>query len=1166
MASTSPYHLLLEKLEAFRRRYYLDQLIRGALLATGSLLAAYLLLSLLEYRFYFPPLVRSILLYGTLGAAAVALGALVLRPLLRYLKLGPRMSDEQAAALIGAHFPEVQDRLLNILQLKRQSDGSAGALIEASIDQKINSMRTVSFGQAVDLKANRRYLPYALPPLLVLLFVLVAAPSVLQESTARLLRPGQTFEREAPFAFALLNPVLEAEQYSDFTLELETEGRAVPESAFVVLADGSRFRMRPEGTGRFAHTFHQVAEDQEFRFEAAGFRSEAHALRVLPVPSLTDLELRLDYPGYTGRPDEVLRQTGDATVPQGTRVTWILRTENGESVGLAFGDSLVPALRRGSGEFHLSRTLYEDLAYKVGVANARVRSRDSLAYRIGVVPDRHPRIRVEQVVDSTNQKFLFFLGEASDDYGLRNLNFHWTWSRPYASGEYQTLEQDIEPIGLDRSRALAAFNHSWNLAEKALQPGDRVTYHFQVWDNDAINGTKSARTPSMSFELPGRDVFEREEAERNADIKDKLAETLEEIDEVQEEIDRLRDKLVQQKDLDWQDRQSLQQLMQQQQEVAQQVEEIREEFQENLSQQSDYKQYDEELVRKQQQLQQMFEEVVPDELKQMMDELEQLLEQLSKEQGLEELEEMALNEEQLENELDRMLELFKQLELEQTMQDAIDQLEELAEEQQALAEESLQEEGAEEDASGEDESGQQEDGDTEEGQQEDGSKQDDAQKDDSALSEKQERINERFEQIQEEMERMEQLNEELSEPNALPDTEEQQEQLEQGLEESLEQLQQSEQSQQQGKQKQGQKQQQQAGEQQQQNAEQMQEMADALSSSLSGMQQEQQSEDLQALRQLLDNLIKLSFDQEGLMDELAAVPTGNPRYVELVQEQFRLREDAEMVEDSLLALANRVFEISTFVTRELADMNRHMDESIEQLAERRVAKGRSEQQYVMTSLNNLALMLDEVMDQMMQQMANQMPGNQMCQKPGQGKPGQQQSPKMGDLQQQLNQQLQQLKDGQKPGQRNPLGAKQFAQMAAKQAAIRQALEQMAQQMQGTGEVGEEGDMAKELREIADEMERTEEELVNKVFENSTLMRQQQILTRLLEAEKAMREREWDNKRESRTADSVTPDLPPSLEEYLKRRQSELDLFKTVPADLKPYYRELVEQYLNRLPD
>ncbi len=1129
MDSPSPYDRLLRQLEEFRRRYYLNQVIRGALIVTAALLAAYLTVSLLEYRFYFAPAVRRVLLFGGLGAAGLALFAGVMRPLMRFGRIGPRMTDDEAARLIGEHFPEVADRLLNVLQLRRQSGGD-DALAEASIRQKIDGMKAVPFRAAVDLGANRRYLPWALPPLLALLFVLFAAPSVLRESNARLLRPSQVFEREAPFRFVLENGRLEAEQYADVTLDLRIDGRALPDAVQLVLADGTRFRMAREEADRFRHTFHQVVSDRTFHFEAAGFRSLPHTLTVLPAPSLRDLEMRLDYPAYTGRPDETLRNTGDASVPAGTRVTWIFRTDHTDAVGLAFADSTWRAERRGAGEFHLERTLYEDAAYRVGVANERVTGRDSLAYRIGVIPDRHPRIRVERVTDSTNRKFLFFLGEASDDYGLRNLNLHWTWERETASGERETLTEQTVPVGIDRGRPLAAFDHAWDLGTLDLAPGDRVTYWFQVWDNDAIHGAKSSRTPAMTFELPSREAFEEKEAERNRDIKETLREALSEIDDVQRDIEELREKLLQENELGWQDRQSLERLVERQRAVSQQVEQLREDFRRNLSEQGDYKQYDERLAQKQEQLQRMFEEVVPDELKQMMAELEQLLEQLGKEEGLEELEEMALSDEQLENELDRMLELFQQLELEQTMQDAVDQLEELAREQEELANESLN----------------------------------DPEADPAELAERQERLNERFDAVREELERIDELNESLSDPHDLPETGERAEQLAQDMEQSREQLEQSEQSQQAGKGKQAGQQQQQAGEKQQQNSREMEDMAETLGNALSGMQQQQQTEDLRALRQLLDNLIKLSFDQEALMDELATVPTANPRYVDLVQEQFRLREDAEMVEDSLLALAGRVFEISTFVTRELTEMNRHMERGIEQLADRRVAEGRAEQQFVMTSLNNLALMLNEVMDQMMEQMASQMPGSQMCQKPGGGKPGQQQSPQLGNLQEQLNQQLQQLKEGQQPGQRNPLGAKQFAQMAARQAAIRQALEQMAQQMQGTGEPGEQGDMARELREIAEEMERTEEELVNKVFENGTLMRQQQILTRLLEAEEAMRERELDTKRESRTAESVSPALPPSLEEYLKKRQSELDLFKTVPADLKPYYRELVESYLNRL--
>jgi hypothetical protein len=41
-------------------------------------------------------------------------------------------------------------------------------------------------------------------------------------------------------------------------------------------------------------------------------------------------------------------------------------------------------------------------------------------------------------------------------------------------------------------------------------------------------------------------------------------------------------------------------------------------------------------------------------------------------------------------------------------------------------------------------------------------------------------------------------------------------------------------------------------------------------------------------------------------------------------------------------------------------------------------------------------------------------------------------------------------------------------------------------------------------------------------------------------------------------------LPPEIEEYLKKKEAELELYKTVPPDLKPFYRDLVEQYYKSL--
>ena len=240
-------------------------------------------------------------------------------------------------------------------------------------------------------------------------------------------------------------------------------------------------------------------------------------------------------------------------------------------------------------------------------------------------------------------------------------------------------------------------------------------------------------------------------------------------------------------------------------------------------------------------------------------------------------------------------------------------------------------------------------------------------------------------------------------------------------------------------------------------------------------------------------------------------------------------------------------------------MNQHLDKTMSHLGERQIHDARLHQQYVMTHVNNLAVMLSEVMDQMQQQMAQQMEGNQMCQNP-QSNPGGK-MPSLQQMQQQLNDQISEMKDGmskgEKPGNKNM--SKSMAQMAARQAAIREKLREINSQENKDGK-----NSLGDLEKLQDLMEQTETDLVNKQLTNEMLKRQKEIETRLLEAANAERQREKEKRRESKTADEVTKVVPPSLEEYLKKREAEIELYRTVPPALKPYYKGLVEKYFKSI--
>ena len=107
---------------------------------------------------------------------------------------------------------------------------------------------------------------------------------------------------------------------------------------------------------------------------------------------------------------------------------------------------------------------------------------------------------------------------------------------------------------------------------------------------------------------------------------------------------------------------------------------------------------------------------------------------------------------------------------------------------------------------------------------------------------------------------------------------------------------------------------------------------------------------------------------------------------------------------------------------------------------------------------------------------------------------------------------------------------------------------------------------KELEAIIEEMDKIETDLVNKRLDSEMLKRQQDITTRLLEAEKAERQREFDNKRKAETAPEKKREFPPSLKEYIKKREAELEMYKTVSPALRPYYKTLVDEYYKALKE
>jgi hypothetical protein len=255
--------------------------------------------------------------------------------------LGKRINHAEAANIIGKHFPEVSDKLLNLLQLLESNESGVHGLellnnkdnsdlLLAAIEQKTSLLRPVPFLNAIDITANRRYLKYALPPLVLLLVLLLAAPSVVINPSKRIVNYNTVYERPAPFNFVILNDTLSAMQGEDYTLVVSTEGDARPADVFITI-DGHRYKMRSDGS-EFTYLFKQLQRSHKFILDGGGVTSKEYILDVMPNPTVVSFRMLLSYPTYTGREVETIVNLGGAAVPEGTRVRWLFQTQDADSL------------------------------------------------------------------------------------------------------------------------------------------------------------------------------------------------------------------------------------------------------------------------------------------------------------------------------------------------------------------------------------------------------------------------------------------------------------------------------------------------------------------------------------------------------------------------------------------------------------------------------------------------------------------------------------------------------------------------------------------------------------------------------------------------------------------------------------------------------------------
>lgn len=1110
---------LLEQIDAFIRKFYKNQMVKGVIFFIGIFLFSFLVTTTLEYFGRFGSVTRAILFFSFIGVNLAILLKFIIIPLMKLYSFGKRINRYQASEIIGEFFPSISDRLKNTLQLNESLGSNEGniELIRASVKQRAQSLGVVPFVSAIDIKDNKKYAKYLIPLFLVFIVVGIAAPTLFTQGTERVVNYSEEFKEIAPFSFVLNSNNLEVEEGNDLPVEVELKGKELPENVYLISENG-KFLMTRNSKNKFSGVIKKPGKSGVFYFQANEFESEQYGLKVFGKASIGKLEAKLVYPAYLGKTNETIINAGDIEIPEGTIVEWSVVAKNTRFVDFVFNGSKQRIEKEG---FKITKKLLSNARIDMLLANKYNSKIDSTQFLVNVIKDAYPSIHVEEVKDTVSDGLRFFSGQISDDYGLNSLTFVYVViSEDGKRRENRMLVRKVSGIDLP-------FDFAVDFRRENVKLKDKIEYYFQVSDNDGVNGSKSTKSQVYTYQLPTLEELNEKRGDEQKEIKENLDDLLNRTKDFQKNVDKLKKEVLNAKKNDWNKLNQVNQLKEEQKSILESLEKMQQMMEQSTQEKNQLSEMDKELLEKQDLIEKLLEELMDDELRSLLEELEKLLEKNNKEDLKNNLDKIEQSSEDMKKQLDRSLEMLKKLQVNEKIDDIEKELEALSKEQKELQKDIENKKVSKEEG-----------------------------------IEKQEKINEKFNELKEDLKEVKELNEDLEKPLDLEDTEKSEEQIEKDLQESKESLENSKEKK--------------AGEKQKSAAEEMDKLAEQLDQMQQKANKKQQEEDINSLRNILESLMALSFDQEDLMLRFGKVGDGDPAYRRYGRKQRTIVDDTRIVRDSLLALAKRQPKIASFVDKELNTIASNHSLSLEDIDEHKRRELGIHQQSVMTSYNNLALLLNESLEAMQKQMQSMSEGSGSCDNPGgKGKPKPGSSMNPGDMKQMLKKQLEQMQKGPNPGGTKPgdqpghkpgeggmgmqgLGNKEIAKMAAEQTAIRQRLEQLRNELNKEGK-----GKGNQLNPLIKELEQQERDLINKKFSQEMISRQKEILTRLLESEKALMERGFEEKRESQSGKNDNYGNKIRFDEYNKQKLNQIELLRSVDPIYKKYYKDKANEYFNQ---
>ncbi len=1114
------YQEIINRLEVTDRKEYLRLVLQG-LINTGLFgISFFILLTFAELIGSLSSSVRTVMFFCYLVLVFSTFFYWVLIPASKYFRLFTNRDYFETAGKVGNYFPEVKDDLKNAMQLVAMHDSKlySSVLADAAFKSVYYKTSKIKFDSIIKFDSLKKPALRFFSLILFYLFLVFVFPGF-SGASERLLKFDREFIPPARFQILVQPGNSEVTKGSNLDLIIKVIGD-IPSDVGLFIRDDeqpdfSKFRLTADSLNRYVYEIKSIRSSFDYFIYADEVESENYRITVIDRPIIKTMSFIITPPSYSKIPPFEQKDNGNITALFGSQIDISLTsTTELSSAELEFDDTTKTELSVSKNQAKGNFRIKKETSYKVIISDEKENHNlNPITYSIKPVYDASPAIDLllpGRDIPLANDNRVPLFAKISDDFGFTKLLLHYRLARSryeMPHDEFTSVE-----IPIPASVKEADINYVWNLTRLSPAVDDIYSYYLEIFDNDNVSGPKSAKTPVYNVRVPSLDEILAGVDQIQNESVDELSKTLQEAEQLKKDLEKIDQDLKQdRRELTWEEKEKIEQALDKFEQIQEKMSDIKQNLQKMQQELQQNNLLSKETLEKYMELQELMSELTSDEFKKAMEKLRDMLEQMNRNLTQNEMQNFKLDEEKFRKSIERTLNLLKRIQIEQKFDELLKRTEQLTEQQEQLNEQTKQSEQNNNENS-------------------------------EQLSKKQDEITDQLNKL---AENMEELADKMDELEDMP-SEEMQKLLEEFMKQMNEHL--SKQASQNMKQKQMQK----AQQNQQKLSQNMQQMKDMLQQMKDMMMQQNQMQVFTDMMRIIDNLLKLSQQQEELKRESERLDPNSAQFSENARKQNNLKQALNRLLDQLSQLSHKTFAVSPEMGKALGSANQQIEASIQAMQNRNGAFAAMTQSEAMKHLNEAASMMKNSMESMMQsggsgggmmslmQQLQQMSGQQM---------------NLNNLTQQLQQMMQgNLSAGQQA---------ELQRLGQQQDLIRKSLEQLNEEARISGQSKR---IPADLENIVKQMQEVVSDMKTEKLDDDLIQKQERILSRLLDAQRSINERDFEKERKSETGQQFARQSPAELNfnSVTGRNAVRDELNRAIREGYRRDFEDLIRRYYEAL--